>query len=463
MLEKREFVRIPVGFKVKYTENAGVSPKSGEAISVNISQNGILIFTHEPLSVSMEMDLEITALRLPTPIKTSGRIVRIEEVEEGKGYNIGIKFLNILERDSLFIKQYIQSVDLHHLLHLAVSKNASDLHLLADQCPVIRVHGELMPLSTKSLTGEEIKGVIYGFLSEQQKEEFEKELELDISFATDMGRFRVNIHKEKGQYGAAFRYIPAEIKSIEELRLPLVIKELALKPNGLILVTGPTGSGKSTTLAAMIDFINKEKNAMIIGLEDPIEYVHKPQKSTIRQREIGTDTASFINALKHTLRQDVDVILVGEIRDLDSIAVAMTAAETGHLVLTTLHTTDTISTLNRIVDVFPANQQQQIKVQLSECLRGIIAQVLVPRKDKNGRVVATEVLVCTNAVANIIRQGNYSQLWNVMYSGIQHGMHSMDQSLEDLYKQGIISRESLLAHLKNSPDFVKKVQDTPPR
>lgn len=201
---------------------------------------------------------------------------------------------------------------------------------------------------------------------------------------------------------------------------------------------------------------------MIIGLEDPIEYLHKPQKSTIRQREIGTDSVSFVNALKHTLRQDVDVILVGEIRDLDSIAVALTAAETGHLVLTTLHTTDTISTLNRIVDVFPANQQQQIKVQLSECLRGVVAQVLLPRKDSEERIVATEVLICTNAVSNIIRQGNYAQLWNVIHTGAQQGMHTMDKSLEDLYKKEIISLETLLAHAKNPSAFIKKDADNSP-
>lgn len=259
MIERRKFVRIPVGFKVKYAQKGGVSAQSGEAISVNISQNGILISTHEPLPISEELDLEITAPRLPNPIKTDGRIVRIEEVEEGKGFAIGIKFLNILEKDSLFIKQYIDSVDLNNLLRIAVAKNASDIHLIADQSPVVRIHGKLVPLSTKPLSKEEIQALIYGFLTDQQREEFEKELELDISFTTDIGRFRVNVHREKGQCGAAFRYIPTEIKSIEELGLPLVLKELALKSNGLILVTGPTGSGKSTTLAAMIDFINKEK------------------------------------------------------------------------------------------------------------------------------------------------------------------------------------------------------------
>ncbi len=446
MIERRAFVRIPIGVKVKYAVKSGSPPESGEVISRDISQNGILILTKDPLPISTEVDLEITVPNLGEPIKTNGRIIRIEE--QKKGYEVGIAFLNLLERSSLFIKNYIHSLDLSTILNLAVKENASDVHLVADQSPVMRVHGQLKPLPTRPLTSEEIKGLLYGFLTDQQKEQFEKELELDASFSTEVGRFRINIHKERGQLGAAFRYVPREIKNIEALGLPPILKDLALKPNGLVLVTGPTGSGKSTTLAAMVDFINKEKNAMIISLEDPIEYLHKSQKSTIKQREIGSDSLSFLNALKHTLRQDVDVILVGEIRDLDSISVALSAAETGHMVLTTLHTSDATATINRIIDVFPSAQQQQIRIQLAEALQGIVSQILVPRKGKEGRVVATEVLVCTQAVRNIIRQGNTEQLTNILQTGLHYGMQTMDKSLELLHDKGIISYETLIAHRK---------------
>ncbi|MCM8779590.1 MAG: PilT/PilU family type 4a pilus ATPase [Candidatus Omnitrophica bacterium] len=456
-IEKRRYTRIPVTLAIKYCRLDEKEAVYKDAISTDIGQEGILIQAKEAFSIGTQLELYITSVRLNSPIKTTGKVVRIEEVEEGKTYNIGITFIHIEPRYADFIKKYIQSVDLDKILNFAIQNKCSDVHILAGQPPIMRVFGELKPVHDKILSAEEAKDLIYGFLTERQKERFERELELDVSYVNDLGRFRVNIHREKGQVGAAFRFITTEIKSLAELGLPKVVEDLVRKPNGLILVTGPTGCGKSTTLAAMIEQINRERKCMIISLEDPIEFLYKSKKSIIRQREIGFDSHSFVEALKHTLRQDVDVILIGEIRDLDSISIALTAAETGHLVLTTLHTTDAISTINRIVDVFPASQQAQIKTQLAETLRGIVAQLLLPRKDRTGLVVATEILVSNSAVANIIRQGNNEQISNVIQTGTQYGMQTMDSSLLNLCKEDLISLEDAKLYIKD-PSLLKKIK-----
>jgi twitching motility protein PilT len=447
--ERRQYSRIPASLKVRYVFDGESLQESKEAVSQNISQIGILIHTHNSLPVSTELNLEIIIPRYLKSIFTKGRVVHIEEIEENKRYEIGITFLNLSPEDARFINQFTQTMNLNKILSLAIQKNASDIHLTPGQPPILRIHGRLTHSEANPLTPKEVKNLIYGFLEEHQIERFEKELELDTSYSTDDGRFRVNIHKEKNQLGAAFRYIPTEIRTIDELGLPEVLKDLARKKNGIVLITGPTGSGKSTTLAAMIDLINKERSAMIISLEDPIEYLHHSLKSTIKQREIGQDSLSFSNALKHTLRQDVDVILVGEMRDLDSISIALTAAETGHLVLTSLHTSDTVSAINRIIDVFPASQQQQIRLQVAEVLEGVTAQLLLPRKDKEGRIVATEVMICTTAVEHLIRKGQLEQVGTNIEIGAQYGMHSMDQSLEQLYREGIISLETAQTYIKD--------------
>jgi twitching motility protein PilT len=458
--EKRKHARIPVALEVKYCPAGQIDPIYKDALSVDMSQGGIFLQIYEPLAIGTVLDIFIKSLRLSSPIKAQAKIVRIEELAGGKSYVIGLSFTQIEEKYSEFLKKHVLSVNLDNILNFAVQKKASDIHLVANQPPIMRLFGKISPVHDKALNADEVKNLIYGFLSDSQKVIFEKHLDLDTSYINDLGRFRVNIHQEKGQLGAAFRFISTKIQSVEELGLPQAAKELAKKPNGLILVTGPTGSGKSTTLATIIELINTTRKCMIISLEDPIEYLYQSKKSIIRQREIGFDCHSFIEGLKHTLRQDVDVILVGEIRDLDSISVALTAAETGHLVLTTLHTTDAISTINRIVDVFPAGQQPQIRMQLAEVLRGVIAQVLLPRKDQEGLVVATEVLIQTPAVSNIIRQGNTEQLRNTLQSGAQFGMHTMDSSLINLQKAGIISFEEAEVYIKDRTQLVKNTLPT---
>lgn len=342
------------------------------------------------------------------------------------------------------------AIELRELLLAAIQQNASDLHLTNNMSPILRIDGELVPLKYEALNEETMKKLIYGVLSDTQKIQFEEEKELDFSLAlTGMDRFRVNVHQQRGCVEAAFRRIPLFIPTIEELRLPPIIAALSRKQNGLVLVTGPTGMGKSTTLAAMVQLINTEERCMIMSIEDPIEFLHTNKKSVIKQREIYRDTHSFAEALKRCLRQDPDVIVVGEMRDLETISTVLTAAETGHLVLATLHTPDAPQTIERIIDVFPPYQQQQVRQQLASCLQGVVSQRLIPRASGRGRSLALEVLVATPAIRNMIREEAIEQIPTAMQTGAQFGMKTMDKSLKELVESGDISLDTALNHAKN--------------
>ena len=345
-------------------------------------------------------------------------------------------------------------MDLRDLLQLAVSKRASDLHLTVNSPPVLRIDGVLVLVEERPLTGDELKKMIYGSLSDFQKEKFEKDRELDFSLAlSGLDRFRVNVHIQRGSVEAAFRRIPLFIPEIEDLGLPAIARDFARKANGLILITGPTGTGKTTTLASMINLINTERAVLIVSVEDPIEYIHQNKKSIIKQREVYSDTNSFAEALKRCLRQDPNVIVVGEMRDLETISTALTAAETGHLVLATLHTPDAPQTIERIIDVFPPHQQQQVKLQLSSCLQGVVSQLLLPRAEGEGRVLATEIMVATPGVRNLIREQAIEQIPTAIQTGSQFGMRTMDRSLRDLFKEGIITYETAVSKVKNVEEF----------
>ena len=345
-------------------------------------------------------------------------------------------------------------MDLRDLLQLAVSKRASDLHLTVNSPPVLRIDGALVLVEERPLTNDDLKKMIYGSLSDYQKEKFEKDRELDFSLAlSGLDRFRVNVHIQRGSVEAAFRRIPLFIPEIEDLGLPAIARDFARKANGLILITGPTGTGKTTTLASMINLINTERAVLIVSVEDPIEYIHLNKKSIIKQREVYSDTNSFAEALKRCLRQDPNVIVVGEMRDLETIATALTAAETGHLVLATLHTPDAPQTIERIIDVFPPHQQQQVKLQLSSCLQGVVSQLLLPRAEGEGRVLATEIMVATPGVRNLIREQAIEQIPTAIQTGSQFGMRTMDRSLRDLFKEGIITYETAVSKVKNVEEF----------
>ncbi|KKL53388.1 hypothetical protein LCGC14_2275940 [marine sediment metagenome] len=347
--------------------------------------------------------------------------------------------------------------EIHNFLDEVLKREASDLHITTGVPPMLRLDGDLMPLNDIVLKPNDTKTLIYSILNEAHREKLERNLELDLSYSVPgKSRFRVNVYHQRGSIAAAFRVIPEHILTFKELNLPPLLEELTKKPRGLIIVTGPTGTGKTTTLATMIDAINERDLKHIITIEDPIEYLHNHKKSMVNQREVGEDTKSFANALKYALREDPDVILLGEMRDVETISAAITAAETGHLVLATLHTQDAPQTIDRIIDVFPPHQQEQIRVQLASSLQGIIAQQLLPLKGAKGRIPAIEMLVATPAVRNIIRDAKTHLLYNAMQTGQKDGMKSLDQALSELYKQGKISLESALIKA-NDAVHMKKI------
>ncbi len=331
------------------------------------------------------------------------------------------------------------------LLQILVERGGSDLHVTSGTYPQIRIAGKLVPLTQfEQLTPQDTQRLAYSVLNEGQKQKFEEESELDLSFGIQgLARFRANIYRQRGAVGAAIRVIPYQIRSFEELGLPKVVQELAERPKGLVLVTGPTGSGKSTTLAAMLDKINSERSEHIVTIEDPIEFVHPHKKCIVNQREVFSDTHSFKNALKSILRQDPDVVLVGEMRDLETIAAAITIAETGHLTFGTLHTNSCAQTINRIIDVFPTGQQPQVRAQLSLVLEGVLSQTLIP-KIGGGRVMAMEIMVATPAIRNLIREEKIHQIYSAIQSGSKYGMQTMNQSLADLVRRHLITREDAM-------------------
>jgi twitching motility protein PilT len=345
-------------------------------------------------------------------------------------------------------------MQLSEILHRAVDKKASDVHLTVGVAPVYRVNGQLTPLTAAGsdngaadeiLNPERLMTMAREILKPEQLKKLEVEGEVDFSVTIpQLSRFRANVFRQRGSIGMAFRVIPQRILTMDELNLPPIIKSLVAKPNGLVLVTGPTGSGKSATLAAMIDYINSTRSCHIITLEDPIEYLHQHKQSIVNQREIGGDTASFAQALRAAMRQDPDVILVGEMRDLETIGIAITAAETGHLVFATLHTSDAAQTVDRIIDVFPAFQQQQVRVQLAATLQGIVAQQLLPRLDRQGRVAAFEIMLATPAIRNLIRESKAYQIISAIQAGGKMGMETMDNYLLKLYQAGQVSVEEAL-------------------
>ncbi|MDD5681172.1 MAG: type IV pilus twitching motility protein PilT [Candidatus Omnitrophica bacterium] len=344
------------------------------------------------------------------------------------------------------------------LLRTLVVKKASDLHLQAGSPPIFRVNGELSFSDLNPLPPREIEKYVYSIMKEDQKAVFDRTHRFDFSYSVPgIARFRVNAYRQRGCVGAVMRFIPFEIPAIEDLGLPPVIKDLAKKPNGLVLITGPTGSGKSTTLAAIIGYINSFLKGHIITIEDPIEFLHKNNLCEINQREVGVDTESFAAALKDALREDPNVILVGEMRDLDTISNAITAAETGHLVFATLHTNDASQTIDRIVDVFPPHQQPQVRLQLSATLRAVIAQTLLRRKDSSGRVAAFEIMIGNSAIKNLIKDGKTNQIYTTIQTGRQEGMQLMDYALETLCKNGVVTAEEAMSKASDPKSLEKSL------
>jgi twitching motility protein PilT len=343
-------------------------------------------------------------------------------------------------------------MDISELLIFVQKENASDLHLSAGESPMVRIHGEMKRIEMPPISKENLHMMLYDILSDQQRKRFEEMHELDFSIdLKGIARFRVNAFRQARGEGVVFRVIPSKILTIEQLGLPKSLREVTKNERGLVLVTGPTGSGKSTTLAAMIDIINNSLNGHIITIEDPIEFVHESKKCLINQRELGSHTHSFANALRSALREDPDIILVGEMRDLETISLALTAAETGHLVFSTVHTSGASKTVDRIIDVFPAAQQDQVRAQFAESIQAVISQVLLKRRDGRGLVPALEIMTGTPAVRNLIREGKVAQLPSAIQTGQKFGMITLDQSLKELVSKGIVDKEQCL-YFASSPN-----------
>jgi len=346
-------------------------------------------------------------------------------------------------------------MDLHSLLVVAFEKRATDLHLTVGRPPTLRIAGVLVPLPLPKLAADDTEAIARVILQPQHLRLFQERGEIDLSYGVpSLSRYRVNVYRQRGSVGIALRVIPEKIPSIEDLGLPMILNSLTDRPNGIIIVTGPTGSGKSTTLAAMVDRINTTRAVHIVTLEDPIEYLHEHKLSMVNQREVLFDTKSFVTGLRSALREDPDVILVGEMRDLETIATAISAAETGHLVLATLHTPSAAQTVDRIIDVFPAHQQDQVRVQLSMTLQSIVAQKLLTRADGQGLIVACEVLMAVPAVRNLIREGKTHQIDSVIQTGTRFGMQTMESDLRRLYEKGLITSEQYMIHGRGTPDVV---------
>ena len=349
-------------------------------------------------------------------------------------------------------------VTIEELVQQLVERGGSDLHLSVGAPPLVRINGKLVSTEREVLDPETTKKLVYSILDNEQILRFEKDLELDMSFGIEsLGRFRTNVFYQRGTVGAVLRVIPYEIQSMNDLGLPKdICEDICARPKGLVLVTGATGSGKSTTLAAMIDYVNRTRNEHIMIIEDPIEFVHRNKCCLVNQREVGSDTLGFTNSLRTVLRQDPDVIMVGELRDQETIAAALTIAETGHLTFATLHTNDVVQTINRMVDVFPAHQQQQIRTQLSFTLQAVFCQQLVPRADSRGRVLASEAMIATAAVRALVRENRTHQLMSIIQTGGRFGMKTMNQALFDLYRQHQISYDEALTH-STDPEDLKRI------
>jgi twitching motility protein PilT len=413
------------------------------AMARNISADGIYFELDELLPLGIAVNI---AFRLPqseNDIRGTVKVMRVEIHETDKKFGIGAIFTSMVEKEKEQIRQLVERLNINKLLEATIKTGASDLHLLAGRTPFIRSFGEIQPLNWQKLSAQDISHLLYSIMAKQQIINFEKNKELDFAIQYDMhNRFRVNVHQQKGFTEATLRLINTKISSFEELNLPEVVKELAGLRDGLIIIAGPTGSGKTTTIAAMVDYINRQRKAVIITLERPIEYVYPDDKSIIKQREVGIDTHSFSAALKSTLRQDPNVIVVGELDDIETIRTAIIAAEAGHLVIASFHAPNTIQAIDRLVNIFPAETRKQTLSQISHCIRGIVTQLLIPKKDKKARALVTEILVATDAAKRVIRSDELIQIPTIIQTGAAHKMQSMCESIKRCFDQNIIDSET---------------------
>lgn len=454
MDERRKAARISseANFNYEIIDSSGITGPKQSALTKNISATGLLFENKEEIPIGTKLRLVINLPGIPfRSVDLTGEVVRLERLLSSRNYNIGVHFLDIAPDVTPEINKRIERLDILRLLREASRQKASDLHLTNNAPAMIRLYGNIRPLEAgaAALSPEEIRQMVYSILSEKQKQKFEKQKDLDYVFSIEAHlRCRVSVYQQRGNVEVVFRIIPSEIRSREEVGLPAIIEDLCRLTNGIVIIAGTTGSGKTTTIATMTDIINRTKGGVVLSLEKPIEYVHKNIKAIVKQREVGVDVPSFAAGLMAGLRQDPDVIIVGEIVDADTIETALNAAETGHLVITSIHAADTLQVLDRLISLFSLEQQAFISGRFSHCLRAIITQALLPRKAGIERVLATEVCVSNYAVKRIISDRNFTQLDSVIQSGAQQGMHLMQASIDKIYEQGLITGETYESYSK---------------
>lgn len=448
--DRRKNYRVynPIPVNCQITEPQTGAVKTITVMAKDISSSGLYFELGEILPLNTTIKAEFTLPKINYSLNCDMKINRIESTEFENIYGLGAYFLNLQDKDRHEIEKFIEALNIDKLLKITVHKGASDLHLLADHPPALRIHGEIEAIDLPALSSDEIIKIIYSTLSRSQIRKFEQEKELDYGLQYDPeNRFRVNLHQQRGFTEATLRLINTRLPSFEELNIPDAVKDFARLKDGMVLIAGPTGSGKTTTIAAMVNMINKERKGVIITLERPIEFVHSNIKSIVKQREIGIDTNSFSTALKNTLRQDPNVIVIGEIEDTETLKTAIIAAETGHLVIASFHATDSIQALDRMAGLFAQENRKQILTQISHCLQGIVTQTLLPRKDKLGMVLACEVVFATEAVKRIARKDELVQLSTVIQTGTAHKMHPMSDSIKKYLAEGIIDEDTAKSYL----------------
>lgn len=441
----RIYTNIPVICEILNSEGEITANKT--AIAKNLSTEGLCLEMDEALSLGTQLKVKFQLPRSSNTVNAALRIVGVEAVKEEKIFDTETAFTQLADQDRQAISQLVERLNINKILDLAIKNNASDLHLVVGQPPVLRINGELETLEIPFLHAEDITNLVYTIMNDEQIQKFKAVKELDFGIQYDMfTRFRVNLHQQRGYLEATFRVITTKILSFEELRIPETVKDLARHKDGLILIVGPTGSGKTTTIAAMVELINQERKAVIITLERPIEYVHSNDKSIIKQREVGLDTDSFSVALKSSLRQDPNVIVVGELDDMETVKTALIAAEAGYLVIASFHALNTIQAIDRLASIFPVENRKQVLAQLANCIKGIVFQLLLPRKDKKGRVLTTEIVIANEAVKGIIRKDELIQLPTVIQTGGAYKMQSMYDSIRRYMREGTVEEEIAMAY-----------------
>lgn len=445
-IKTRVHIEIPLTCEIIDQKNNTVRHKN--VLARNISSTGIYFEIDEVFPLNTKINITFQIPNTDKIVQTTIRVMRIEVTSQPDRYGIGASFIDISEadRDELIVK-LIEHLDINKLLALAIEKQASDLHLLADSPPVMRIYGQIETLNLPALSSNDIPRLLYSIMSREQIHRFEQDKELDFAIQYDKyNRFRINLHRQRGFLEATLRLINTKVASFEDLNIPDIAKNLARFKDGLVLIVGPTGSGKTTTIAAVVGLINNERQGVVITLERPIEYVYANVKSIIKQREVGIDTNSFSVALKSTLRQDPNVIVIGELDDAETVRTAIVAAEAGYLVIASFHAPNTVQAIDRLTSMFPVEHRRQVLFQLSNCLRGMICQLLIPCKDKQHRVLATEIIVGNDAVKRTLRSDELIQLPTIIQTGRNSGMQTMHDSIWGYYENGVIDGETAEAY-----------------